>query len=217
MKKNIEMKIYEILGVKVFKKLVFAIANIIIMLFIRNKEKRKERLYHTANNYCIGELSLEAIKKFKKQLYMNAQLHAISLVYFIPDFLKFIGGIASLSASVIPLTCIVINLYCIMLQRYNCIRINQVIEKVELRKERQKNTIKQELKKDASLEHTKQIEDKKERETSKKIEYNKASIEQLKIYRKYLIYLKNCSNDQQLDSNTQVTKKLTLNQSKVHN
>lgn len=96
--------------------------------------------------------------------------------------------------TIIVLPIMFMNIYCIMLQRYNCIRINQLIEKMTLRYEKQKDVIKEELieKDSLFLEHSYKIIDKKEKETSINFEdlIANASIEELKQYRNYLDYLK---------------------------
>lgn len=196
--KNVEMRIYELLGIKTFRKMAFALRDKIWILFTlkMSKEERKEYLYHTASNYNLGKVkSLEDVKKFKKQLFINSGIHVWGLSLCLRNFLKVIGGTASLSTAIINLTCIGINLYCIMLQRYNGIRINQLIEKMTPRYERQKDAIKEELRKEDSLllEHTYKIVDKKERETSITFDdlIANANIEQLKQYREYLAYFQN--------------------------
>ena len=77
-----------------------------------------------------------------------------------------------------------------MLQRYNGIRINKLIKKMTPRYERQKDKIKEELKKEDSLllEHTYKIVDKKGRETNITFDdlIANANMEQLKQYREYL-------------------------------
>ncbi len=170
------MKIYELLGVKIFRKMAFGLRDILLFpLTIKmSKEERKYRLYHTASNYNIGKVkSLEDVKKFKKQLFINASLHIWALSTCIPNFLKVIGGTASLSTTIINVICIVINLYCIMLQRYNCIRINQLIKKMTHLYEKQKDKIKDELRKEDSIlsEHVYKIVDKKNKETSITFEF----------------------------------------------
>ena len=69
--KNIELKIYELLGVKIFRKMAFGLRDKIWILYTlkMSKEERKDYLYHTASNYNLGKVnSLEDIKKFKKEL-----------------------------------------------------------------------------------------------------------------------------------------------------
>lgn len=194
--KSIEMKLYELLGIKVFKKMAFFVRDIVTLplTFKMPKEERKKSLYNTASNYNIGKSkSLEDIKKFKKQLFKNAGIHIFALLAFIPSFIKIIMGMASLSTTIIVLPAMVMNIYCIMLQRYNCIRINQLIEKMTPRYEKQKDAIKEELieKDSLLLEHSYKIIDKKEKETSVNFEdlIANASIEELKQYRNYLAYL----------------------------
>lgn len=206
MKKNksIEMRIYELLGVKTFRKMAFVLRDKILILFTSkmSKEERKEYLYHTASNYNIGEVkSLEDVKKFKKQLFSNAGIHLFGFLVLIPNFIKIIGGTAALSYTIITLIAGGINLYCVMLQRYNCIRINQLIKKMTPRYERQRDEIKEELRKDDSLllKHTYKIVDKKERETSITFEdlIANANIEQLNRYREYLAYFQSVNQSMQ--------------------
>ena len=107
-----------------------------------------------------------------------------------------------------------------MLQRYNGIRINQLIEKMTPRYERQKDTIKKELRKDDSLllEHTYKIVDKKERVTSITFEdlIANANIEQLEQYREYLAINQAIqenefySDEQQVDVSMPMEKHKTL-------
>ncbi len=194
--KNIEMKFYELLGIKVFRKMAFFIRDIVTLpqTYKMSKEKRKKTLYNTASNYNIGkEKSFENIKNFKKQLFKNAGIHILALLAFIPSFLKIIAGTASLSTTIITLPFMVMNIYCIMLQRYNCIRINQLIEKMTPRYEKQKDVIKEELinKDSLLLDHSYKIIDEKGKETSVDFEdlIANANIEELKKYRNYLARL----------------------------
>ena len=202
--KNVEMRIYELLGVKTFRKMAFALRDKIWILFTlkMSKEERKESLYHTASNYNLGEVkSLEDVKKFKKQLFSNARIHLFAFLVLIPNFIKIIGGTAALSYTIITLIAGGINLYCVMLQRYNCIRINQLIKKMTPRYERQRDEIKEELRKEDSLllEHTYKIVDKKERKTSITFEdlIANANIEQLKQYCEYLAYFQSVNQSMQ--------------------
>lgn len=225
--KNIEMKFYELLGIKVFKKMAFFIRDIVTLplTFKMSKEERKKTLYNTASNYNIGKSkSLEDIKKFKKQLFKNAGIHIFALLAFIPSFIKIIMGMASLSTTIIVLPAMVMNIYCIMLQRYNCIRINQLIEKMTPRYEKQKDVIKEELieKDSLLLEHSYKIIDKNEKETSVNFEdlIANASIQELKQYRNYLAYLQIvnraiqvndlCPDKEEIDMSMPIEKNKTL-------
>lgn len=225
--KNIEMKFYELLGIKVFKKMAFFVRDIVTLplTFKMPKEERKKSLYNTASNYNIGkEKSFEDIKKFKKQLFKNAGIHIFALLAFIPSFIKIILGTASLSTTIIVLPAMVMNIYCIMLQRYNCIRINQLIEKMTPRYEKQKDAIKEELieKDSLLLEHSYKIIDKNEKETSVNFEdlIANASIQELKQYRNYLAYLQIvnraiqvndlCPDKEEIDMSMPIEKNKTL-------
>lgn len=203
--KNIEKKFYELIGIKTFRKMAFFIRDkaSIPQIYKFSKEKRKEILYNTASNYNIGkDKSFENIKNFKKQLFKNAGIHIFSLFLFLPNFLKIIAGTASLATTIITFPFIVMNVYCVMLQRYNCIRINQVIEKMTPRYEKQKNAIKEKLiEKDSLLsEHSYKIVDKKGKETSIDFEnlIANASIGELKEYRNYLAHLGEINRARQL-------------------
>lgn len=187
------MKVYELLGVKAFRKMAFALRDKMCVLFTlkMSKEKRRDYLYHTTNNYNLGKVKgLEDIKKFKKYLYMNTCIHICSMAMCFPYFVEMIYGTIPLPVAIANLTAIGINLYSIMLQRYNCIRINQLIKKMTPRYKKQKDMIKDELRKCNSLllEHTYKIVDKKDKEISIIIEdlIANANIEELKRCREYL-------------------------------
>lgn len=197
--KNIEMKIYELLGVKIFKKFIFRLFNTLeFFLTTKNsKEASKKALYNPTSNYNLGKTkSLEDIKKFKKQLFINASIHTWALIWTLSmcilNSLKITGETVLLPITITNLSAIIINLYCIMLQRYNYIRINQVIKKMRPQYEKQKEKIKEELSKnDAMLKnHTYKIINKKGKENNIYLEnlIESANIEQLKQYREWLSY-----------------------------
>ena len=220
--KNIEMRIYELLGVKIFRRIAFAIRDNLWTLsnLKMPKEERKYYLYHTASNYNLGKVkSLEDIKKFKKLLYLNAGVHIFGLSLCIPFVLKIVGGTAYLSTTIITFTCIGINLYCIMLQRYNNIRINQIIKKMTPRYERQKDTIKEELKQEDSLfeDHTYKIVNKKEKETN--ISFNdlitNATIEQLIQYREYLKKFSQAIKENEYYDESQIDISMPIEKNKI--
>ena len=194
--KNIEMKIYELLGVKAFRKIAFGFCDILIypLTIKMTKEERHNFLYNLASNYNLGKnKNLESIKILKKQLFMNARIHILGLLLCLFNFL--IGGTPSLFITICNLAFTGINLYCIMLQRYNIIKINQLIKKITPSYEKKKEFIKEDLrKKDSSLnEHTYKIVDKKGKQNSITFEelIANATIEQLMQYREYLTHFQN--------------------------
>lgn len=204
--KNIEMRIYELLGVKFWKKMVMGFMYLVALPLTigMSKEGRRKFIHGAFTNYTMGKInSLEDIKKFKKMLLLNASIHIYALFKILPDFLKVVGGTMSLSTSIINLTCVGLNFYCIMLQRYNYIRINQVIKMRMPQYEKKKNKLKDELRKDDALfeEHTYKIVNKKKKETSINFEdlIANATYNQLIQYREYLTHF--CNINQKMKEN----------------
>ena len=115
-KKNIELKIYECLGIKQFQKCVFALEKV-----IHFKDKGKNINYHIKN------YSIDKLEEFKKFLYFNGVIHvrnSIGLIVLLILQILFLNPIVLIY--VIP--SLIKNIYCVMLQRYNYVRINEVIE-----------------------------------------------------------------------------------------
>lgn len=199
-KKNIELKIYEFLGVKQFKKLIFIFIKILaffVALFM-TKEKRKKfyyRLYNQPSNYVMDKgHGIQDMRDFKMMLLFNASVHIWSLYIMKSNLFNLINGNVTLFESIIILQVALINCYCIMLQRYNHIRINNVIERMKPHEEIKKNILKEELTKEDSLlnEHNYKILNKHDKEKDVTFEelLNNASYVQLKQYRDYLLYFK---------------------------
>ena len=191
--KNIELKIYELLGVKTFRKLVFKLFYISIMPYTRHmtREERYNSIYNTPSNYNMKKgHGIQDLRDFKKQLLLNAVIHIFGLIACISSFLNVIGGSATLFTTITTLFLVTINTYCIMLQRYNQIRINQVIKKGERLEEGKKNKLREELIKEDSLlrENIYKVVNKREEEKNITLEelLENATYEQLRQYRDYL-------------------------------
>lgn len=110
------MKLYEHLGVRQFQKLVFGLEKV-----IHFKDKGKNINYH------IKKSNIDELDNFKKFLYYNGTIHVrnalvVALLIIIQPFLFSSATLFYLIPSLIK------NLYCVMLQRYNYLRINKVIE-----------------------------------------------------------------------------------------
>ena len=140
-KENFELELYEVIGIKTFRKMVFVLRDTLIRIiyFWMSKERINELLNDGAvgNNYSVNKTKgIKGFKDFKKAIIFNAFVHIIALV------LLFFGTF-SLKTFVLGL----INLYCIILQRYNWIRVNRIIKRGEKREERQKEAILNDLKK----------------------------------------------------------------------
>lgn len=130
MKKNrkIETKIYELLGIKQFRKAVFKLEKI-----IHRKDKGKNTNYHIQNN------SIESIEEFKKYLYYNGSIHAKNLIKGIP----LLTLMCLFNCRVLPITLLsawlVKDAYCVMLQRYNWIKLSEKEALLKERQEKKKN------------------------------------------------------------------------------
>ncbi|MBQ2639842.1 MAG: hypothetical protein IJF92_03670 [Bacilli bacterium] len=191
--KSIEMKIYEMLGIKKFKKFVLFLNELGVYPFTKHmtKEERRAMLWNSGGNYNLGKVnSVEDVKKFKKQLLFNTGIHVAGLLICVYPTVGIITGEAALATDIIVPPLIALNSYCIMLQRYNDIRINRFIKKMEPRSKNEKDEVSDELIKADSLipEHTYKIINKKEKETDITLDevIDNSNIEQLKIYRQYL-------------------------------
>lgn len=112
-----EMRFYEKIGVRQWKKLVLWL----MAQIIRNSE------YRRGGNYYLESYNLKAVDDFKKQLWFNAKIHIFAIILNI-ICLCTTSNIISFSA-LIQVILFFINLYCIMLQRYNYLRIKRVLNK----------------------------------------------------------------------------------------
>lgn len=116
MKKEIEMKLYECLGVRMFQKAVFVLEKI-----VHYKDKKQNINYHFAKD--------ERYDEFEKYLFYNATIHVrnivLTVIYFIVKCLIFRLNYWD----IIIVLLAVKDLYCIMLQRYNFLRIENYTNK----------------------------------------------------------------------------------------
>ena len=115
--KNIEKKIYECLGVNIFRRYV---------LFTWEKIAKLIKLNI---GYRIKDGSVDSLKNYKFQSKGFAIAHAILLVIVI------ITGLCLPSTLVWWIINIGLNAYCVMVQRYTHIRINALLEKIENKKQ----------------------------------------------------------------------------------
>lgn len=190
---NIELRFYELLGIKLFRKMAFFVRDsvILVLTFWWKKEKRQELLYEKPSNYIIGRNGnmLVNLKKFKGSLLTNTIIHIICILIAVPSILDIINGMGSLLLIMQTSLYIMLNLYCIMLQRYNHIKINRVIKKLESREVKKKNIIFDEIKKDYDISKVDyKLYDKKYNEKMITCDdfLQIATLEQLKTYREFL-------------------------------
>ena len=196
---DIEKKFYERIGIKQFRKAAFALAKGLLfpslILIGMNKEERKEAFNNTTGNYRIkkghGKKDLE---DFIPWLYVNGTIHASLAVWCLLTLVAAhsLGTIISNSIA------LGINLYCIMLQRYNYIRIKEGIEKYELRDQKRRVRITNELE-DKQQYWRKYKSDFLSLTNNKEETYDEfikdASLEDLRKYRDYLRFLENSSSN----------------------
>lgn len=121
--KSVEMrnngKIYELLGVKYFKRFVTKLRE-------RTSDER------TQDNYFLQSRTEEGLKDFVSKTRYNEGVHLIgTLVSATSLTLGRLGGDPFALIVGIPLTAI--NAYCVLTQRYNRARIENVLDRMESR------------------------------------------------------------------------------------
>ena len=125
-----EMRLYECLGVKLFRVLVFRLEK-----FIHRKDSGRNINYH------VSSFDGHAVEGFVKYLFYNGAIHVRNIVFFIGLFVIRYGIFQSISAVDILLWLLFVkDIYCVMLQRYNYLRIknrmDRLAEKEQVRIER---------------------------------------------------------------------------------
>ena len=223
MHKKTELKIYEVLGVKVFKKVIYKIHDLCVLPFtiLMSKKDRKEFLKNPDNYNMKKGHGLQDLKDFKKMILLNTSIHTFGLFVCIPNFINVISGTATISATIINLSCIIINCYCLMLQRYNNIELNRIIKKMEIRDKNRKIKLKEELINEDYLlnEYSYKIVNRRNKEET--ISFDKLletlTYNQLKEFRNNLLYLKElsiyqdyCNSEDNLNIEIPIEKKKVL-------
>lgn len=128
MNSKIEMRIYELLGVKQFQKLVFILEKI-----VHHKDKGKNINYHIPNN------DISALDAFIKYLFYNGTIHVRNLAVFVGYLsIKIIFSLQIGFYDYVLAVLAVKDLYCVMLQRYNLLRIRRCRQMMTLRDARKK-------------------------------------------------------------------------------
>lgn len=116
-----EIKIYEWLGIKVFRGLVFKLEK-----FIHRKDKGKNINYH------VSAWEPRSVDRFVKYLFYNGAIHVRNMILFSVFFLIRYGIFRFVTlADVILWMLFLKDCYCVMLQRYNFLRIQVRIERLQ--------------------------------------------------------------------------------------
>lgn len=127
---RLEKFIYECLGIKLFRKLVFMLER-----FIHRKDNGWNLNYH------IAKVGFSDVEYFTRYLFYNGAIHVRNIGYAITYVL--IRLMLSASFGIVDIVVIVMtikDIYCIILQRYNYLRIN---ERVAVLREKRSSNIKQ--------------------------------------------------------------------------
>lgn len=125
---KVEKIIYECLGIKLFRKLVFKLERI-----IHRKDKGRNINYHLARN------GFSDITYFTRYLFYNGAIHVRNIGYALTYVL--IRLLVDKSFYILDAVVIIFSIkdiYCIMLQRYNYLRIT---ERINILKEKRRRTI----------------------------------------------------------------------------
>ena len=110
-----EAKLYELLGVRLFRVLVFKLEKLIHI-----KDKGRNINYHLSN------YDSNSLNTFIKYLFYNGSIHARNILFFLIYILfHLIFNWQFYWFDTILLFLAVKDIYCVMLQRYNYIRIHE--------------------------------------------------------------------------------------------
>lgn len=116
-----ELKLYELLGVIQFRKLVFKLEK-----WIHRKDKGKNTNYH------IASLSEISAKDFVKYLFYNGAIHVRNIFYFLVYCLiRYALHPRFYLLDLLPIVLVTKDVYCVMLQRYNYIQIQTKVQRIE--------------------------------------------------------------------------------------
>lgn len=199
--KNLELRIYEFLGIKIFRKMAFILMKVLNYPFtIKMSKEQRKNFFNSIINYRMKKGNgLQDLRDFKKMLILNASIHTYALLKLALNVIKIIIGAFSVMSTTLVVTTIIftiINVYCIMLQRYNWVRINDVLKRHSKTEENKKEILKDELRKEDSLldEHIYKMTNalKRQKEISFEELLRKADLERLKEYQRHLSHVKNC-------------------------
>ena len=153
--RDIEKKIYELLGVNIFRK-----------YFLFTYEKLWKPFGGTPG-YRIKNKTINDIEGYKSQAKGFAIAHFIFLICVVGIY-YFFHVLTELQL----ITQLILNPYCIMTQRYNCIRINEILEKHKALEKRKEE--KQRL-----LDHQQELNENADNSEDMLINVSKKNVEQI--------------------------------------
>lgn len=119
-----EIKFYEKIGIRKWKKFVLWLMAIII----------PNRNPNIGTNYYLGGYNLKAVESYKIYIWFNALIHTFGLIYcFLCVCFGLIESDVTSFKMLLAIIIFIINLYCVILQRYNWLRIKKIQEKAALK------------------------------------------------------------------------------------
>lgn len=131
-KSSWRMRVYELLGIKTFRKMVFELERM-----IHKKDRGRNVNYHIPHN------DLQSLDDFVKYLFYNGSIHVRNIVGICAFFaVKGCIGFKVAWYDGIILTLLIKDIYCVMLQRYNYLRI---MERKEILAEKNRKLIQAEV------------------------------------------------------------------------
>lgn len=143
---KLEAKFYEVCGVRLFRKCVFALEK-----WIHRRDKG------TNINYHIASIDTSAAKDFIKYLFYNGSIHVRKIVYYcIFCVIRYSLHPSFHYLDIIPLLFAIKDIYCVMLQRYNYIQIQLRLLRLE---DLQRNRINRKIQKTVSAIKTAEYDD----------------------------------------------------------
>lgn len=123
-----EMRLYELLGVRIFQKLVFRLEKA-----IHCRDKGKNINYHIPSN------DISALDAFVKYLFYNGAIHTRNLILFSGYlFIKVLFSLHFRFYDYVLFILAIKDLYCVILQRYNLLRMQRCKELLSARIARKK-------------------------------------------------------------------------------
>ncbi len=193
---KLELKIYEKLGIKKFKKFTFKLREKTINFFMNHKDKQEQEriLKHTPDNFIMPKGNgIADLLDFKKSILFNTSICITSAIISIPLITNTLINNPNILQILTIIGFITFDTYNIILQRYNNIRINNAIEKMKPLEEKRKQPLKEELKKEKVLTHDYDYKIKKNKNKEENITIDeileKANYKELKIYKESITQL----------------------------
>lgn len=131
---KIELRIYEIVGIRYFQKMVFALEK-----FIHRNDGGRNQNYHFTSN------SIAPVDQFTKFLFFNGSIHVRNIIFFMLYCIIKCCFWRFAFYDVFLLILCIKDIYCVLLQRYNYLRMiklsNNIRKQRDMRVNRKANQL----------------------------------------------------------------------------